>query len=254
MNKEWIAAYYPGDLIDNEHTKTIFCLIFDKVIFNFPISHMGCGGGLGISDCYCDDPLVDEGVLELREEFLLDEIEADFSPGHYWGTDEEFGIYHDLNIAGMAMKCSETDNAIPATSRQDAPLPISCFTKLNLNHFAKLQATALAFHSISLTLPAFSTLNSYEILEAREKLKEQLSPFRSAMLALAPKVRSGLSSGATIKEVFLEAKYVAETDVSPRLNELKRKLELERGTFWRKLTYKVLSNLPSIALKGVSSG
>jgi hypothetical protein len=248
----WIAAYYPLDIIEDQRVKTFFCLLFDKVVCHFPIADMACGGGSGISSEFSDDPLVDEGILDFREEFLLDEIEGDFSPGHFWGTDEEFRKYHDLNVAGMALICSENEGAVPATHRADTPIPISVLSSLDVNRAANIQATALAIQSLELTLPEFATLNSYEILEAREKLKDQLQPFRSAMFSLAPKVRAGIAANASIPEVFKEAKYIVETDVIPRLDELKNRLKLEKSSFWRKLVYKISGQLPGIALKWIS--
>jgi len=252
MRNEWIAAYYPLDIVEDQRIKTLFCLLFDKVVCHFPIAHTGCGGGCGISSEFSDDPLVDEGVLELREEFLLEEIQGDFSPEHPWGTDEEFQKYFDLNVTGMALICCTKERAVPATHKTDTPIPISVLSALDVNRAAKIQASALAVQSLDLTMPAFATLESYDILEAREKLKDQLSPFRSAMFALAPKVRSGISLDAPITEVYSEAKYVVETDVIPRLEDLKRRLKLENGAFWRKLIYKIGGQLPGIALKWIS--
>ena len=73
MKREWVAAYYPSDLVEDQRLKTLFCLLYDKVVFHFPVTGMACGGGHGISGFYSDDPLVEEGVLDLREELLLDE-------------------------------------------------------------------------------------------------------------------------------------------------------------------------------------
>lgn len=252
MHNQWIAAYYPSDLLEDQRLKTLFCLLYDRVVFHFPIAHTGCGGGWGISDAFSHDPLVQEGVLDLREEFLLNEIDADFSPGHPWGTDEEFEKYHELNVTGMALLCCEKEGAVPATSRPNTPIPVSLLVTGNLTRAAGLQAAALAMQSLDLALPPFSTLKSHDILEARDKLKDQLIPFRSAMFALAPKVRSGITEGASFDELYKEAKYVAETTVLPRLGELSRRLKLERGTFWRKLIQRVGSELPSIALKWIS--
>jgi len=72
------------------------------------------------------------------------------------------------------------------------------------------------------------------------------------MLALAPRVRSGLSADATLEQVYSEAKYIAETHVIPSLIDLHRRLRLERGAFWRKLLQKVGSSIPGIVLKWVS--
>lgn len=249
MSDEWVAAYYPSDLVEDQRLKTIFCLLFDRVVCHFPIANMGCGGGCGISGAYCDDPLVDEGVLDLREEFLLSEIDCDFSPGHPWGTDEEFGRYHDLNVAGMALNCCQTEGAVPATSNPSAPIPVEMLTRHDVPRDVEAQAAALAIQSLDIALPPLATLRSEEILEARGLLAEQLIPFRRAMYALAPAVRSGIEAGASLDEIGKEAEYQAKTVVIPRLEEMKKRLALEKGRFWRKLVMRVAGDLPAIVLK-----
>jgi len=252
MKQKWTAAYYPSDMMDDQRTKTIFCLVFDKVICHFPASGMTCGGGNPGVEIYSEDPLVDEEVLDLREEILLDEIEMEFSPGHAWGTDAEFQKYYELNVTGMALRCFAQEGAVPVTDKKDAPIPVSVLPSFDLKRAAKVQAGTLAIQSVDLVLPAFAQLDSHQILEARERLKEQLVPFRCAMLALAPRVRSGISSDAPLSEIKREAKYIVETDVLPRLTELNRRLALERGTFWRKVIQKTTGSLPRIALKWIS--
>ncbi len=99
MRREWIAAFYPSDVFEDPRLKTILCLLYDKVIIHFPITDMACGGGSGISDEYSDDPLVEEGILDLREELLLEEIEYSCA-----SEDEVKGAnFFDLNITGMAL-------------------------------------------------------------------------------------------------------------------------------------------------------
>lgn len=252
--KPWVAAYYPLDLIEDERTKTLFCLLFDKVICHFPYAHTGCGGGAGWSGFYAGDPLVEEGVLELYEEPLLGEIEGEFSDGYPWGTDEEFKIYHDLNSAGMALKYCAKADAIPATDRVGCPVPVSILSQFDPKRAADIQAAALAIQSVTMAIPAFATLNSEQILEAREVLKDQFAPFRAAMYALAPKVRSGLESNADIGDISREAEYIVQTDIAPRLDDLKRRLEQEQGAFWRRLLQRVGSALPGIALKWMATG
>ena len=75
MKQEWIAAFYPSDVFEDPRLKTLLCLLYDKVVIHFPITDMACGGGSGISGEFSDDPLVEKGILDLREEVLLDEIE-----------------------------------------------------------------------------------------------------------------------------------------------------------------------------------
>ncbi len=224
------------------------------MVCHFPIAHTGCGGGLGASEVFSDDLLVEEGVIELHEDFLLDEIPADFTPGHFWGTDDEFDRYFELNVTGLALKCCQEEGVVPITDVPEAPIPAAVLGAWDVNRASFVQAAALAVQSIDIALPAFSVLNSHDILEVREKLSSQLRPFRAAMLSLAPKVRAGMEADTPIQTLYQEAKYIVETEVLPTLVEMKNRLELERGTFWRKLTQKVVSRLPHIALNWATKG
>ena len=98
MNKSdlWLGAYYPDSVLSQPRARTILCLLFDRIICNFPITGMDYGGGSGVTEFYKDSPLVEEGVLELREELLLEKIETNFTEGYFWGTEEEFNRYYDL--------------------------------------------------------------------------------------------------------------------------------------------------------------
>lgn len=63
ISQKWTTAYYPFDMISNQRSKTIMCLLFDKIICHFPAASMACGGGHGMShDLYGNSPLVDAGV------------------------------------------------------------------------------------------------------------------------------------------------------------------------------------------------
>jgi hypothetical protein len=98
------------------------------------------------------------------------------------------------------------------------------------------------------------SIKAEEILQAREKLNEQLQEFRAGMLSLAPRIRSAISANASISDVYEEARYLADTEVVPALQELKRRLRMERGRFWRSLLQKVTSRLPRIALNWTTKG
>ena len=252
MRREWIAAYYPADVFDDQRLKTVLCLLYDKVVIHFPVSGMACGGGHGISEAFSDDPLVEEGILDLKEEVLIEDIEGDFTPGHPLGSYEELRRYYELNVTGMALRYCQDECAVPVTDQADTPIPISVLGTLDLEYAARMQASALAIESVSLVLPPFAALNSHEILEAREALKDELGAFRDGMLGLAPEVRSGIGVNAPVAKIYKEAKYIAETNVLPRVAELRRRLALERGTFWRKLVHRISGHCSSIALKWIS--
>jgi len=246
---KWVAAYYPLAMISNQHSKAIICLLFDKIVCHFPVADMACGGGHGGSeDLYGDDPLVKANVIELREKILVDDIQVDFSPGYYWGTEEEFALYHRLQVTAMAINDCITSGSVPLTDTPDSPIPAAILEVVDLKRFARLQASALAIQSLKIALPPFKEITDDEILEAREELRDQLIPFRIAMLALSPVVRQGIENNNSLAEIHREANYIAETRILPTLTELRKKLELERGKFWRRIILKGSSILPTFFL------
>jgi len=242
----WVSAYYPKEMIDNRHSRTILCILFDKIICHFPVSHMACGGGHGMSeDTFGDDTLVKEGIIELKEETLLDEIQVDFSKGHFWGTDEEFDRYIRLQITGMALRDSLNSGSVPITDIPNSPIPASILETFDLKRFAQLHASALSIQSLKIALPPFKEISDYEILEARAELKELLIPFRLSMLALSPVVRHGIENDKSLDEIYQEARYIVDTNIIPDLTELQKKLELEKGKFWRRILMKGSTILPN---------
>lgn len=253
-DSKWVAAYYPSEFLHDDRAKTIACLLFDKVVCHLPIANMACGGGAGFSDFFSDDPLVEEGVIELREEYLISEVEADFSEGMPWGTDEEFNRYFCLNVTAMALRCCGSEGYVPVTDSPDVSIPACYVDKIETKRASYLQAGTTAMQSLDLLIPAFATLQPEEILEVRERLRNELEPFRLAMLSLAPKVRSGITDGSSLEEVRKEAKYIAETSILPALGELERRLSLENGVFWRRLLQTTIGAAPRIALSWLGKG
>lgn len=254
LNDLWVGAYYPESVLSEPRARTIMCLLFDRIICNFPIADMDCGGGSGIANFFSDSPLVDEGILELREEFLLDDIERNFSEGYFWGTQEESERYQDLQVTKMALNLCTDENAVPVTDKNNIEVPAKLIEKNELLRFAHLQAAALATQSLEIVLPSFLDISDYDILEARLKLKDQLIPFRRAMLMMAPMVRNGINSDATLSDIYNEAKYIVDTKILPALSELKDKLNKERGRFWRKLLIKGSVSLPRLAFNWSTKG
>jgi len=253
-NKLWVGAYYPASVLSQPRTRTILCLLFDRIICNFPVTGMACGGGFGVTEFYNDSPLVEEEILELREELLLEEIETNFTEGYFWGRKEEFNKYIDLQVTKMALNLCESENAVPITDNINMTVPLALIEKNKMFRFAHLQAAALAIQSLEVALPNFSDISDYDILEARLKLKDQLIPFRRAMLMIAPIVRNGINSDATLSEVYNEAKYIVDTKIAPALDDLKDKLNKERGRFWSKLIMRGGFFIPKLALNWAAKG
>jgi len=251
--EEWIGSYYPNEIITNPRSKAILCLLFDKIICHFPISDMACGCMEGISDDFRDNPLVKEGILELKEEVFLDEIEPDYTDIHDIKT-EEFEEFMNIQIASMALKSYDEYGAIPVTDDLGFQVPASSIENNRLLRFARLQAVALATQSLEVTIPPIAEIPELDILEARSRLNEQLVPFRCSMLTLAPTVRAGLESGATLADVYNEARYIIETNIAPAFHDLQNRLSRETGRFWRRLLIKGSVVVPKFFLNWATKG
>ncbi len=100
VKDQWVGMYYPDYPIDSPRSKTILGLLFDSVICHIPISDMDCGGGSGASQIFEDDLLVEEGVIEFREEFFLPGMDPKSSPEHFWGNDEDLEQFQRLQVSG----------------------------------------------------------------------------------------------------------------------------------------------------------
>ncbi|UCG15701.1 MAG: hypothetical protein JSV19_10445 [Phycisphaerales bacterium] len=100
-------------------------------------------------------------------------------------------------------------------------------------------ATALAIKTIAMVLPATLPAESEVILEARERLREQLPLFWSSMLKLSVELAQRLNTGSGEELLQKEVDNAVATTVRPALIELVSKLEKERKMWF----YRILSPL-----------
>lgn len=233
----------------------ITCLFFDKVVCHFPIFCSPCGQCQGnpFSDCVAYDEyplLVESGVLDVAQQELVPGVGDDLP----WDSDQGFEEYCKLQVTAMAMDLCSTTGAVPITNSAAWPIPANMLCDLDLFRSTRIQASALAMQSVEVVLPPFANMTDDGILQLREELKEQLIPFRRAMVALSPTVRSAMGSGATLMDVYREAKYVVDTRVVPALEDLKDKLRKEKKKFWRQLIFKAGAVLPNIVLNWTTQG
>jgi len=112
---------------------------------------------------------------------------------------------------------------------------------------AKNLTKILADQCINLSLPEIKIESPEEILELREKLCTQIIPFRMTMQKLSSDLRKMLNDNYTIDNIKKEAQFLVETKVEPALNELKRKVELEDSSFFKKLFGNVINWIPYFA-------
>lgn len=110
----------------------------------------------------------------------------------------------------------------------------------NLDKPTADQLTALlAMESVKLVLPSMRAAHPEVILEAREKLKDQLPPFWASMLKLSTELRARVKECRTGEEILREGKDLVQTVVRPSLIDLNAKLKKERRDWF----YKILSSV-----------
>lgn len=250
--EEWVGVYYPTEGIDDIRSKALLCLFFDKVVCYFPVTGMNCGGSSGAIDFFSDDPLVDAGILELEEEVMLPEIEPKSKPEDCWGTSEDLDRFVELQVTSMALNTCARTGAVPVTDRADWLVPAALSNKIDIRQFAKLHAASLAMQSLDIVLPMNANITGEEILEVRYRLREQLIPFRRAMLSLSPFVRQCIDGNSSMEQLQKEAKYIVETSIAPTISSLRDRLSKENGRFWKRLILKSGMLVPRIILNWVT--
>ena len=251
---EWVAAYYPDVMVAKPRTRATLALVFDKVLCYFPVDSMACGGGHGMSEFYSDDTLVKAGIFELDEHLLLPDIDFEFSPGTWWGTPEELGEFVRLQVTGMALRSCKEPHVVPITDDPNYPIPVSLINANLIMRDAHFQAGTLAMQSLDISLPAIKDISDYEILEARERLRDQLIPFRRAMLEMCPMLRNNLQSDMNLNEVYEETRYFIETRIRPAVEKLRERLRKEKGRFWRTLVATSGEIATKLVLNWISKG
>lgn len=108
---------------------------------------------------------------------------------------------------------------------------------------AKQLATLLAMKSIEMMLPQVRAVRPEEILEAREKLREQLPPFWSAMFKTSVELKKIISNAKDHYEVEKEAVDLVDRTIRPAVIDLVTKLEKERKDWFYKILAPVRSGL-----------
>lgn len=106
---------------------------------------------------------------------------------------------------------------------------------------AKQLASLLAMKSVQMVLPRTKAANPLIILEARERLKDQLPPFWSAMLKTSVELKNLIADCPNHYEVTREATDLVDRLVRPAVIDLSAKLEKERKDWF----YKILSPIRS---------
>lgn len=115
--------------------------------------------------------------------------------------------------------------------RKDHNTPLA-FSSSHSNAAAKLHLAASAFR---LVVPGVGSLRPNELLELREKTKDNREGFSAHIQELSGDLELMIRSGATEEEIKLAAEATVRTRISPRLSEFERQLhaiKAERKSGW----------------------
>jgi hypothetical protein len=122
-------------------------------------------------------------------------------------------------------------------------------------------AALLAERVLALAIPKTIAAEPEIILAARDKLSSQLPPFWAAMLRLSTRLRETLAAHTPHQELTAEAQDIVDTEVLPRLIDLRRKMEMDRSAFFYRILapakreFSLLLSTPSLSLGAlVASG
>lgn len=115
------------------------------------------------------------------------------------------------------------------------------------NSLAKDLSNIMAYNALNLVVPSIKIDSPDEILELREKMKDQLIPFRMSMRKLSRELKSSCKDAKDMGELYKEAKFIVETQVEPALEELKRRIRNDDNRFITKLFGKAINWIPFLA-------
>lgn len=107
---------------------------------------------------------------------------------------------------------------------------------------ARQLAALLAMKSIEMVLPAMRAAQPETILEARDRLSDQLPLFWAAMLRVSVELRNRIDVKMDTDQLIRESQDLVDTHVRPALIELRRKMQLEKRNWF----YRILSPIPKV--------
>lgn len=111
---------------------------------------------------------------------------------------------------------------------------------------AKALSTILALDAIQLVLPRLPHLSFENVAELRAETRDDVRPFRRAMLRLSKELDAAIRADATTTEIQRAARFLVETTVMPELQELRETLEAPQRPWYRR-AMDVASSVPELA-------
>lgn len=197
------------------------------------------------------------GILEPETEQVAKDLEIaiygppppNFTPTISGGQNFEVGADQIntpswITYPANAYVWANKNNKSLITDNQEFPMPHSMPHEAN----AELLAGYLAMSSFSLILPKIRPLNAQEILEVRDKMKDDIVDFRTAMLSLTGKYRELVGENPSLDKLKKEAEFLADTIVRPKIVSLNKRIETP-GEILKSELIDLTIQAPSILLK-----
>ena len=134
----------------------------------------------------------------------------------------------EAGINGPSWLCYPANAFLYAARRglpclnDDPRMPMLVPPSVSLKNNAPALSAVLALESVRLILPSLKPLAPPDIHELRERTREDVQPFRRAMLKLTKSVNDAIDADSSIEDVIGAARFVVQTEVEPQLNELRR--------------------------------
>jgi hypothetical protein len=155
----------------------------------------------------------------------------------------EFNDEYHLDISATAYDLAKKNNWILIGDQSEIKLPFMSEDENNVKFLSSL----IAEECLRIILPKSISLNAEDILTARDKLKNEIVPFRMTLQKMSSLLRDGIRNSQSIDDVKKEARFLAESQVEPALNEIIRRIEIEKDKLWIKIFGKVVSWIPLVA-------
>jgi hypothetical protein len=110
---------------------------------------------------------------------------------------------------------------------------------------ARALSTVLALQAVQLVLPALPDLSFEQIAELRAETRDEVKPFRRAMLRLSKELNAAIQSEATAADIQREARFLIETTVMPDLIELRERLSKPQRP-WHRRAIDLAKSIPEL--------
>ncbi len=205
------------------------------------------------------------GTLEPGAEKLMMELEQlyfgppppGFHPTPSSGFAKGLPGAEEAGINGPSWLCYPANAFLYAAQRglpyinDDPSMPMLAPPDFSAKNDPKILSTILAVECVRLALPSVKTLTGADVQELRERTRDDVQPFRHAMLKFTKDVNDAIRSESSMEEVVAAAQFVAKAQVEPALEELRKKL-LDPSRHWTQRLID-LSGPLTILLSGSSS-